>query len=62
MERFNCKARDELFAREIFDTILEARVLHADRCHDDNHHRPHRFLGLQPAAVYAATLTNPKLA
>ncbi len=61
VESFNGKARDELFAREIFDSLLEARVLYADWCHDYNHHRPHRSLGLQPPAAYAATLTNPKL-
>jgi hypothetical protein len=30
VESFNGKRRDELFAREVFDTILEARVLYDD--------------------------------
>jgi len=30
VESFNGKARDELFAREIFDSVMEARVLFED--------------------------------
>ena len=61
VESLKGKARDALFAREIFDTILEARVLYADWCHDYNLHRPHRSLEPQPPVAYAPTLTSPKL-
>jgi transposase InsO family protein len=61
VESFNGKARDELFAREIFDSVLEARVLYEDWRHAYNLHRPHRALGLQPLAVFAAAFNNPKL-
>jgi putative transposase len=61
VEGFNGKARDELFAREIFDSILEARVLYEDWRHAYNLHRPHRALGLQPPAVFAAAFNNQKL-
>ena len=61
VESFNGRARDELFAREIFDSILEARVLYEDWRHAYNLHRPHRSLGLQPPAVFAAAFNNQKL-
>jgi putative transposase len=60
VESFNGKARDELFAREIFDTVLEARVLWDDYCHGYNHHRPHSSLGYVPPAVFAAALRPPE--
>jgi putative transposase len=52
-ESFNSRARDELFAREIFDSILEAKVLYADWCHAYNVHRPHSALSYQPRAAFA---------
>jgi hypothetical protein len=61
VESFNGKARDELFAREIFDSILEARVLYDDWRHAYHLHRPHRSLGLQPPALFAAAFNNQKL-
>jgi transposase InsO family protein len=61
VESFNGKARDELFAREIFDSALEARVLYEDWRLAYNLHRPHRALGLQPPAVFAAAFNNQKL-
>lgn len=61
VESFNGRARDELFAREIFDSILEARVLYEDWRHAYNLHRPHRALGLLPPAVFAAAFNNQKL-
>jgi putative transposase len=60
VESFNGRARDELFAREIFDSILEARVLYEDWRRAYNLHRPHRSLGLQPPAVFAAAFNNQK--
>ena len=53
LESFNSRARDELFAREIFDSILEAKVLYADWCHAYNVHRPHSALSYQSPAVFA---------
>jgi hypothetical protein len=61
VESFNGKARDELFAREIFDSILEARIPYEDWRHVYNLHRPHSSLGLQPPAVFAAAFNNRKL-
>jgi hypothetical protein len=61
VESFNGKARDELFAREIFDSILEARVLYEEWRHAYNLHRPHRSLGLQPPAAFAAAFNNQNL-
>jgi putative transposase len=60
VESFNGKARDELFAREIFDSVLEARVLWEDFCHVYNHQRPHSSLGYLPPAVFAAALRIPE--
>jgi putative transposase len=60
VESFNGKARDELFAREIFDSVLEARVLYQDWRHAYNLHCPHRSLGLQPPAVFVAAFNNQK--
>jgi len=53
VESFNSRARDELFAREIFDSILEAQVPYADWCHAYNVHRPHSALSYQPPAAFA---------
>jgi transposase InsO family protein len=52
IESFNGKMRDELLNREVFDTLLEAKVL-VDRWRREyNHIRPHSALGysidLQP--------------
>ena len=60
VESFNGKARDELFAREIFDSVIEARVLYDDWCHVYNRLRPHSSLGYMPPAVFAAALINPE--
>jgi len=60
VESFNGKARDELFAREIFDSVFEARVLYDDWCDVYNRLRPHSSLGYMPPAVFAAALINPQ--
>ena len=57
VESFNSRARDELFAREIFDSVLEAKVLYADWCHAYNVHRPHSALSYQPPAVFAKAIS-----
>ncbi len=53
VESFNSRARDELFARKIFDSILEAKVLYADWCHAFNVQRPHGALSYRPPPVFA---------
>jgi putative transposase len=59
VESFNARARDELFNREIFDTVREARVLYMDWRHRYNHHHPHSALGwMTPAAFAAADLAS----
>ena len=48
---------DELWSREIFDTVREARVLYQGWRHRYNHHHPHSALGwMTPAAFAAAEL------
>ena len=61
VESFNSRARDELFAREIFDTVLEARVLYEDWRRAYNRHHPHSALGFQAPEVFAAAFSQPKL-
>jgi putative transposase len=53
VESFNSRARDELFAREFFPSIMEARVLYADWRRAYNHDRPHCALNWLPPAQYA---------
>jgi transposase InsO family protein len=51
---FNGRLRDELFAREAFDGVLEARILFDDCADVYNRHRPHGSLGYLAPAVFAA--------
>lgn len=53
IESFNGKLRDELLNREVFDTLLEARVLIARWRQDYNRLRPHSSLGYRPPAPQA---------
>jgi len=50
IESFNGKLRDELLNGEIFDTLLEARVLTEWWRQEYNHLRPHSSLGYRPPA------------
>ena len=50
IESFNGKLRDELLNREIFDTLLEARVLIGNWRKEYNGFRPHSSLGYRPPA------------
>jgi len=59
VESFNSRVRDELFAREVFDSVLEAKVLYSDWCQNYNHHRPHSALSYQPPAVFAKAYSQP---
>lgn len=60
VESFNGKARDELFAREVFETLMEASVLYRDWREMYNRHRPHSSLGYLPPAIFAASFINPE--
>jgi len=53
VESFNGKLRDELLAREQFDTLLEAKVLIERWRREYNTRRPHSSLGYQPPAPEA---------
>jgi transposase InsO family protein len=70
IESFNGKLRDELLAREQFDTLLEAKVLIERWRRQYNTVRPHSSLGyrapapeaIQPASFASATPQQTKLA
>jgi transposase InsO family protein len=60
IESFNGKLRDELLNREIFTTLIEAKVLVADWRKEYNQFRPHSSLHYKPPAPETkilATLT-----
>jgi len=50
IESFNGKMRDELLNGEMFDTILEARVVTEQWRRQYNQRRPHSALGYRPPA------------
>jgi transposase InsO family protein len=56
IESFNGKLRDELLDREIFDTLLEAKVLIERWRREYNTIRPHSALGYRPPAPEARQL------
>ena len=53
VESFIGKMRDEFLNLEVFDTLLEARVLCARWRREYNCHRPHSALGYRPPAPQA---------
>jgi transposase InsO family protein len=53
IESFNGKLRDELLNGEIFNTLLEAKVLIENWRREYNHIRPHSSLGYRPPAPQA---------
>ncbi len=53
IESFNGKLRNELLNVEIFDTLLEAKVLTENWRHEYNQVRPHSSLGYRPPAPEA---------
>lgn len=60
IESFNSKLRDELLNREVFTTLMEAKVLIENSRQEYNAVRPHSALRCRPPAreaVLAATLT-----
>lgn len=54
VESFGSRIRDELLSGELFDTLLEAKVLIEDWRTDYNTARPHSALGMSTPARYAA--------
>jgi putative transposase len=58
VESFNARLRDELFNREIFTSVFEARVLYEDWCDVYNIFRPHSSLGYLAPAAFAALLVS----
>jgi putative transposase len=59
VESFNGKLRDELLEREIFDTVLEAKVLIERWRVQYNTIRPHSSLGYRPPAPEAVQPRTP---
>jgi putative transposase len=57
IESFNGKLRDELLNREVFTTLIEARVLIEEWRREYNGIRPHSSLGYQPPAPEAILTT-----
>ena len=53
IESFNGKLRDELLNREVFTTLMEAKILIEQWRMDYNHIRPHSSLGYRPPAPEA---------
>jgi putative transposase len=53
VESFNGHLRDELLNLEVFDSLLEARVLVEDWRREYNHYRPHQSLGYATPAAFA---------
>ena len=58
IESFNGKLRDELLNREIFTTLLEAKVLIENWRKEYNQVRPHSSLGYRPPAPEAKIPVN----
>jgi len=58
IESFNGKLRDELLNREVFTTLLEAKILVEEWRKEYNQVRPHSSLGYRPPAPEAVLLDN----
>jgi putative transposase len=58
-ESFHGKLRDELLAREVFDSVRDARRLAALWREDYNHRRPHSALGYRTPVAFAAACAAP---
>ena len=54
-ESFNSRFRDELLNREVFTSLLEARVLLEAYRKEYNYRRPHSSLGYRTPAAFAAS-------
>jgi putative transposase len=62
LESFNGKLEDELLGGEIFQTLLEAKVLIEEYRVSYNHERPHSSLGYKTPAEFAATCATQETA
>ena len=56
VESFNARLRDQLFNREIFHSVFQAKVLYFDWCDVYNNFRPHSSIGYLAPAMFAALL------
>ena len=56
IESFNSRPRDELLDRELFTTLLEAKVLCEQYRRFYNEERPHSALGYTTSSTYAAEI------
>ncbi len=57
VESFGSRIRDELLTGELFESLLEAKVLVEDWRLDYNTNRPHSALGMRTPAHFAAEST-----
>ena len=55
IESFNGRFRDEILNRDLFGSVLEAKVIAEDWRLDYNNHRPHSSLGYRTPAEFAAS-------
>jgi putative transposase len=62
IESFNSRLEDELLGRELFTSLLEARVLVESYRLDYNHERPHSALGYRIPAEFAASCVEKNVA
>ena len=62
IESFNGKLRDELLNREVFETLLEAKVLIEGSRVEYNTIRPHSSLSYRPPAPEAIKSSLPAFA
>lgn len=60
VESFNSRFRDELLDREVFTTLVEAKVLVADYVRRYNTERPHSSLDYLTPAAFVAAQTQPR--
>jgi putative transposase len=58
IESFNGKLRHECLNREVFTSLLEAKMLIENWRQEYNHQRPHMSLNYQTPAAFAATLVS----
>ena len=61
IESFHDKLRDECLNRELFGSLLEARIILAGWRHEYNDLRPHSSLGYQTPAEYARSASDTGL-
>jgi putative transposase len=53
IESFNSRLRDELLAREVFDSMWEIRFMLEEHCNNYNHYCPHSALSYLTPVEYA---------